>query len=294
MSNKFIKKILVEQGEYDRLRQKQLIDNSSTASKMANLQDQILETLIRTDISPQEKLMLNSGPEARFAKLQAETNIANGSNIKPDNADERPSLAALSNNVGNKADTIAEKSTLNVKKLEAKDIGLHKAQHGKANALMFKITNRPEIMTSNENGELVYNGQAIANSNFEELFTSLFKSKSNVNHIGMAQFFSGLRQLDISPNEFSSANAIKAYHARPNTTGPLNNYELAIQKPIATPKRKNKKKAHHHKDKDTPGDEFAPTHELRRTPPPSPKMLLRKQKGLGFPPGNRPRILYVY
>ena len=285
---------MVEQGEYDRLRQKQLIDNSSTASKMANLQDQILETLMRTDISPQEKLLLNSGPEARFAKLQAESNIANGSSVKTDIGEERATEATKPNKQQDKADTVAEKAPVTVRKLEAKDIGLHKAQHAKANALMFKITNRPEIMTSNENGEFVYNGKAIPDSNFEELFTALFKQKANTNHVGMSQFFSGLRQLDISPNEFSSAYAIKAYKARPNTTGPLQNYELAIQKPIATPKPKHKKKSPHLKDQESPGEEFYPKHELQRTPSPSPKMVLRKQKGYGFPPGKRPRILYVY
>lgn len=51
MSNSLIKKIQVKQGEYDQFRLKQLIDNSSTASKMANLQDLILDTLIQTDIT---------------------------------------------------------------------------------------------------------------------------------------------------------------------------------------------------------------------------------------------------
>lgn len=62
---------------------------------------------------------------------------------------------------------------------------------------MIKNTNYLEIMTSIKNNELVYNRQAIFYQNFEELFRACLQQKSNGYMGGMAQFFSGKRQLDI-------------------------------------------------------------------------------------------------
>lgn len=58
------------------------------------------------------------GPEARFAKIQAESNIAKKSSVKPDNSKERPAVATISNKPRVKANTIALKTPFNVRKLK--------------------------------------------------------------------------------------------------------------------------------------------------------------------------------
>lgn len=93
------------------------------AFKVANLQNQILETLMRTDILFKEKLLINSCLEAHFAKLQAESNLAKESSVKTDINEERATVATKPNKQLNKADTVAIKALVSVKKLEAKDIG---------------------------------------------------------------------------------------------------------------------------------------------------------------------------
>lgn len=80
----------------------------------------------------------------------------------------------------------------------------------------------------------------------------------------MTQFLSGLYQLKILPNNFSSANAMKGYKARPNSKRLPQNNEPAIQKPIITPKPKNKKPPHH-KDKEAHAKEFYLANKLSRT-----------------------------
>lgn len=71
-------------------------------------------------------------------------------------------------------------------------------------------------MTSIGNNELVYNCQAIPNSNLWKLSKALLKYKTNINYVEMAQFFILLCQFDISPIEFYFAYANKAYKARPH------------------------------------------------------------------------------
>jgi hypothetical protein len=174
-------------------------------------------------------------------------------------------------------------------------MGVTKAQEQKANALMFKITNRPNILTSNNLGELVFNGVTVPNSNFEQLFSALFKSRSDPHIVGMNEFFKGLRQLNIEPREFTSNSIKTAYIEPPPKTGPLQHYEEAV--PITPPSSKKKKAK---KGKKTPvvkEEGFVPKKELTRTPPGSPPIPINQWKkkitGKGFPPGIRPRILYV-
>ena len=69
MSNsqsKFVKQILVEEGEYDRLRQRQFKDYSQEIRTMVKLEQQIVEILARKDLDPQQKLDLISGLQQRF------------------------------------------------------------------------------------------------------------------------------------------------------------------------------------------------------------------------------------
>ena len=80
MSNaqsKFVKQILVEEGEYDRLRQRQFKDYSPEIRTMLKLEQQIVEILARKDLDPQQKLDLISGLQQRFNQLE-ETNTLNG------------------------------------------------------------------------------------------------------------------------------------------------------------------------------------------------------------------------
>ena len=75
---KFLKQVLVEQGELDRLRERQIRDYSPEIRSMVKIQDEIQQILLRTDLSPQQKLDLLSVPQSRFDHLKAETNTLQG------------------------------------------------------------------------------------------------------------------------------------------------------------------------------------------------------------------------
>ena len=81
MSNaqsKFVKQFLVEEGEYDRLRQRQFKDYSPEIRTMVTLEQQIVEILAQKDLDPQQKLDLISGLQQRFNQLKEETNTLTG------------------------------------------------------------------------------------------------------------------------------------------------------------------------------------------------------------------------
>jgi len=89
MSKSFIKKVLIEEGELDRLQQRQLRDYSPELQSMANLQTRMAEILARSDLSAQEKLNLLSGQRNRFDKIKKYIGVLSGgptaaADLKPD------------------------------------------------------------------------------------------------------------------------------------------------------------------------------------------------------------------
>ena len=72
MSNaqsKFVKQILVEESEYERLRQRQFKEYSLEIRTIVKLEQQIVEIIAQNDLDPQQKLDLISGLQQRFNQL---------------------------------------------------------------------------------------------------------------------------------------------------------------------------------------------------------------------------------
>ena len=62
-----------------------------------------------------------------------------------------------------------------------------------AHRLLKKITEHPNFLTRNENGEAVVYGAAIPNSNFKSLFKSMVSNQQNLNQVGIDEFFRALQ-----------------------------------------------------------------------------------------------------
>ena len=67
----------------------------------------------------------------------------------------------------------------------------------KAHRLLKRITDNPDILTRNENGEAVIYGDAIAGSNFKSLFKSMFSNQQNLNQVGIDEFLYAVRSLGV-------------------------------------------------------------------------------------------------
>ena len=73
----------------------------------------------------------------------------------------------------------------------------------KAYRLLKKITEHPNILTRNDNGEAVVYGDAIPNSNFKSLFKSMVSNQQNLNQVGIDEFLRALRSLDVKKDDIS-------------------------------------------------------------------------------------------
>ena len=97
----FIKKVLVKQGELDGMQQRQLKNYSPELSALARLRTQMAETLLRKDLSNDQKLQLIYSYQSRFDKLQHDTGVLTSGPLMPPAQD--PQVDKPANNVDNKA-----------------------------------------------------------------------------------------------------------------------------------------------------------------------------------------------
>ena len=73
----------------------------------------------------------------------------------------------------------------------------------KAHRLLKKITDQPDILNRNENGEAGVYVNAIPGSNFKSLFKSMVSNHQNLNQVGIDEFPLALRSLGVKKNEIS-------------------------------------------------------------------------------------------
>ena len=148
----------------------------------------------------------------------------------------------------------------------------------KAHKLLKKITQQPDILTRNENGEAVVYGDAIPGSNLKSLFKSMVSNQQNMNLVGIDKILRALQSSDVKKDQIRGEPLkIKYKYVAPYG---------AVQR------------------HSTPVEFEAEDIEKEEVRPPSPQQPSQKakkksslQEGKGFihkPPGRKPNILYVY
>ena len=293
MSNsqsKFIKQVLVEEAEYERLRQNHYRNYSPQLRTMDKLEEFIFATMMRKDLDNQQKLDLVSGPRQRFNQLREETNTLNGESIT--------GLAAAP--AAPKAEPKQEPTETKVKPeaIDAKPIEIPNEpvkvtqQHNK---LMDLIGNNPNIIRRNDANEMEVNGRAVPGTDFDELYANLFSPHGTQHLPGMVELIGALRQLNVDGKDIVSHPIQAAFESATPRSGPLHHNEKAIiapkqPKPKPTSKRRS-----------------TSPFEIEETGPPKPATRSttkynmprkglshssnRQQVGTGL---KIPRILYVY
>ena len=104
------------------------------------------------------------------------------------------------------------------------------AYQQKAHWLLKKITEHPNILTRNENGEAVVYRDTIPGSNYKSLFKPMVSNQQNLYQVGIDEFFGALRNLGVKKDDISgeplkikySSVAPYSTHQRHST---LNKYE---------------------------------------------------------------------
>ena len=294
MSNsqsKFVKQVLVEEAEYDRLRQNHYRNYSPQIRTMDKLQEFIYETMMRTDLDPQQKIDLCSGPRQRFNQLREETTTLNGDNTSK-------ATGAAAPKVPDKPVAKAKAEPIEAEAKEEpiveKNEDVKQAPPQVANKLMDLIGNNPNIIRRNDDNEMEINGHAVPGTNFDELYANLFSVHGTQHLPGMRELIGALRQLNVESEDIVSHPIKAAYESAVPRTGPLHHNEKAVPKaPKPKPQPKSKRKSTSQFENEEMGP---PKHGTRSTTKYNmPRKGLTSNtnqsgKGISLPP----RILYVY
>ena len=283
MTSSFSKKVLIEQGELDLLQQRQLRDYSPELQSMARLQNHIRDRMSRKNLSAEELLTLISGEHIYFDKLTKETGVLSGT--LPAQAASAPPLQTpavlhkvqIEKGIGsdiaseNEEENLEEEEEFeeepapgsgfspHLKTLIRWNIdGLYQA---KALKLIKRITENKGILDRNESGEAVVYREAIPESNFKSLFTSMVSRRQDLRQVGIEKFLRALRSLGIKKDDL---------------IGETLKYKYTKDAPY---------EAHHHST-------YAPKVTKKSSSTQS-----SSQGGKGYvhkPPGQHANILYVY
>ena len=152
----------------------------------------------------------------------------------------------------------------------------------KAHRLIKKITEHPNILTRNENGEAVVYGDAIPGSNFKSLFKSILSNKQNLNQVGIDEFLRALRSLGVKKDDI---------------TGEPLKIKYSNVAPYSTHQRHSKPTKYEDEEEDDEEEIQPPSHKHRVHKDKKTLSLSLPQKGKGYvhkPPGRKPNILFVY
>ena len=153
----------------------------------------------------------------------------------------------------------------------------------KAYRLLKKITEHPNILTRNENGEAVVYGDAIPGSNFKSLFKSMVSNQQNLNQVGIDEFLRALQSLGVKKDDISGE--------------PLKMKYSSVA-PYSTHERHSTPTKYEDEEEDDNKEEVRPPHHKHRVNKDT-KISFSSlpQEGKGYvhkPPGRKPNILYVY
>ena len=237
MSNsqsKFVKQILVEEGEYDRLRQRQFKDDSPEIRTIMKLEQQIVENMARKDLDTQQKLDLISGLQMRFYQLKEETNTQTGlTSAKGAASPEVDAGKAVSIKATPKQQPVKDGAVNNA----VQPVPI--SQTHKVYKLMDIIGNNPQIIRHYDSNKLEVNWHAVPGSNLDQLYDAVLSPRGSQHMAGMTELLGALRKLNVESKNivYNSINA--AYESGAARSGPLCHNDNAL--PSQPPKAERRK-----------------------------------------------------
>ena len=218
----FVKKVLVEQAELDRMQQRQLKEYSPELHSLAWLQTHMAETLARKDLSTEQKLQLLSSYQSHFDKLQRDTGVLSSGSLVSAKAainsadDGAHPVAAPDSNSAQKQDVKDAKSSQVTPALKMVcQLRVEPQYELKVRNLMLKILDNPDVLKRNDQGEIVINGVAEPNTNFIALFSSMVGRVNDLQQPGIDKFLGALGQIGVKCNELSGQSLQRMYSTTP-------------------------------------------------------------------------------
>ena len=219
MSNsqsKFVKQVLLEEGELERLCQQQFRQYSPELRVMVKLHDQKVSALSDKNLDAQQRLDFISSMQQRFTKLKEETKTLSwDSAVKNVTIPDAPKVEAVKPNSTNVEPT-KKPVTDKVEPLKDEEQLVKIAQTQKVDKLLNIIGNNPQIIRRNNANELEVNGHAFPGSNFDELYAAILSPKGLEHIAGMTELLVALRQLNVESKDIGSNRIKAAYESAPS------------------------------------------------------------------------------
>ena len=266
MPNKFKTMTLVEEGELERLRQRQIREYNPTLRSLGQTQEQIEKLLGSTDLEDEGKFKILNQLQEKFGYLYNKfKNSSAGAKIMATPGDSVAVAAADPNQDNQAGDADGADGAQDSMEADPGAMGDQApfppvtlpAIYSKKFELFKKfLADHPNDFTSNSKKELVIDGAPLPNSYAPDLFRSLYLRSTKANLLGHANLITKLHQLNADPDMFSNKKV-------------LNFLSYLGKKPPA-----------HSSSKAQKGTVFSSKPQ--------------KGSGFSFPPGKRPRILHVY
>ena len=231
MSKQYFKKMtLLEEAEYERLREKLIRDYNPTLKSLAEIQSSIEDLFQNPNLKPDEKIQLLNHLQSKFGALYTEAKYAG---LRPTTNDVTV-VTGNAKDVDKKKEVYKDKDKTQVlKDVEDRgvatdeevsypkfsDLNLTTNYGKKYNELEAFLSKYPHVINRSPNGEIVVHGRTIPNSSFRDSIRHLYTT-SKTRHTGANdEFMSALRSLNL-PNHLITSKAAKASLKSPMKVSP--------------------------------------------------------------------------
>ena len=213
-SKSYVKKVLVDEAELDRLQQRQIREYSPEIASLSRLKSDMDIILRHSGLTPQEKLNKLATVQGRFEKIRKDAGVLSSSvaAIAPPQVPTAPPPEGAKGDEEEEEEENAPKpesgpedipDPLSPTSKKVRHLGVKGQYERKARNVMLKINQHPEIIKANRDGELVVNDQPVPGSNFASLFRSVFSRTHDLQQPGINQFLGALRQIGVHSKELS-------------------------------------------------------------------------------------------
>lgn len=220
---------LLAEDEYERLKIKELRDYNPQLKSMVRAQMDIDNVLSNKGITPDEKIKLIQ--TIRYTSPKMEESAPPAPLAPPVQLPSEPAPAEVATQQVEEAHPNAEEF------LSSEDISEFVPDRFKARARLLSkhLSHHPDIVSIDDNLQLVINGKPIIGSNFVDLLHSLYVPRKNFRPPGQTDFIQVLRSLNVPSTYISNRSVSHALSSKSSSLYPIKH------KPKFSPKSKAKR-----------------------------------------------------
>ena len=295
MSGKFKTLTLVEEGELERLRQRQIKEYEPTLKSLTATQENIQKLFDDPDLDDEGKFKVLTALQERFGYLYNKFKNSSKAIAVPDHAPApaatpaatapiaatavaaaAPVAAAAAATAGvttkTGVSTVQPDSDMDLSGVfSSGSANIPVTYEKKSKVLQDFLNEHKSEICQNSKQDLVIDGVTIPNSSASDLVRSLFVKNQNMNLIGQANLLQKLKQLQVDPNMFSQRDVVSSLtHLKKVKNSPTSSSQSTSK--TESQSGEGKRKSHH----------------VSRTSSSS------SLNNLLIPPGKAPRLLHVF